>query len=115
MEEISAGRVEDIADGTSRVIVHQGRSIAIFRRGASFYAVDDVCPHMGGSIGMGWCRDGDSVVCPLHGWEFRLEDGSGVWPANARIASYPIRVEDDELFVTPGARTDASAVANDQA
>ena len=41
------------------------------------------------------------VTCPWHAWRFRLNDGT--WADNPRIkiGSYPVRVEGDEVQVSP--------------
>ena len=44
----------------------------------------------------------NSVVCPLHGWEFRLTDGQGVWPEGVRVSTYRIEHEGEDVFVVIG-------------
>lgn len=39
------------------------------------YEVQRLCPHARGDLSQGEVHDG-CIVCPLHGWEFSLEDGS---------------------------------------
>ena len=107
MARVSLGPESDFPPGSSRVVEHENLRIAVFRREDGFHAVDDVCPHMGGSLGMGWCTDDGSVVCPLHGWEFRLSDGRGVWPAGLAIPTYSVRHEGADLFLVVEQGADA--------
>ena len=49
-----------------------------------YFAIDDVCPHMGASLSGGYVEDG-IVTCPWHAWRFRLTDGT--WADNPRSRS----------------------------
>ena len=47
--------------------------------GGAPHAIEDACNHAGASLCEG-SRDGDRVVCPLHGYIFSLETGELVAP-----------------------------------
>jgi nitrite reductase/ring-hydroxylating ferredoxin subunit len=47
--------------------------------GDAAYAIEDACNHAGASLCDG-PRDGDRVVCPLHGYIFELKTGELVAP-----------------------------------
>ncbi len=51
------------------------------RRG-QYFAIDDLCPHMGASLGAGEVHDG-AVLCPWHAWRFGLCDGA--WRDNPKL------------------------------
>ena len=53
--------------------------IGIYNVDGKYYAIDDVCPHMGGSLHHGFMND-CVVSCPLHMWEFDVKTGESVWP-----------------------------------
>jgi nitrite reductase (NADH) small subunit/3-phenylpropionate/trans-cinnamate dioxygenase ferredoxin subunit len=93
-----ACRVSDLAEGEGKTVAVCGKLIAIFRVGGQFHAIDDVCPHMGASLGEGYLEAG-VVTCPWHGWRFRVADGA--WADNPRIKTgcYPVRVEGDDVLV----------------
>ena len=78
-----------------RLVTLAGRDIAIFNLGDRFMATDNRCPHDGGPLCDGIVA-GDSVVCPLHAWKFKLETGAVERPASKGdcLATYPTRVED---------------------
>jgi len=92
------GRVGELAEGASKVVVVERQAIALFCYQGRFFAIDDVCPHMGASLAAGYLED-DVVSCPLHYWRFRITDGT--WADNPRIkiGSYPVHVEGDELML----------------
>ncbi|MEX2091073.1 MAG: Rieske 2Fe-2S domain-containing protein [Pirellulales bacterium] len=77
--------------------------LALFRVGDQIHALDNSCPHAGGSLAEGAVADG-CVTCPLHGWKFDACTGAGVAPAQAVVASYPTRIEHDKVLVQLGGR-----------
>ena len=64
------------------------------------HAVDDTCSHANVSLSEGEL-DGCTLECWLHGSRFDIRTGepSGP-PAIVPINVYPVRVEDDEVFVS---------------
>jgi nitrite reductase/ring-hydroxylating ferredoxin subunit len=93
-------RVGDLVEGEGKTVTAGGKLIALFRAGGAYYAIDDVCPHMGASLGGGHIEDG-VVTCPWHAWRFRLADGA--WADNLRgklrLGCYPVRVSGDVVQV----------------
>jgi nitrite reductase (NADH) small subunit/3-phenylpropionate/trans-cinnamate dioxygenase ferredoxin subunit len=91
-------KVADLGDGEGKTFSVNGKLIALFRVGADFRAIDDMCPHMGASLADGWVENG-IVTCPWHAWRFRLNDGA--WADNPRIkiGCYAVRVSGDDVEV----------------
>jgi nitrite reductase (NADH) small subunit/3-phenylpropionate/trans-cinnamate dioxygenase ferredoxin subunit len=91
-------RVGDLAEGDGKTVEVAGRLLAVFFLKGQYYAIDDVCPHMGASLGSGYVEEG-IVTCPWHAWRFRLSDGA--WADNPRlkIGCYPVRIEDGAVQV----------------
>lgn len=81
-------------DGGGRSCEAGGRRVALFLDDGLVRALDDTCPHMGASLGMGVALAGD-VTCPWHGWHFRLCDGRNTDGLDARVAAHPTRVRAD--------------------
>jgi nitrite reductase (NADH) small subunit/3-phenylpropionate/trans-cinnamate dioxygenase ferredoxin subunit len=94
-------RVGELAEGESRTVEVAGKLVAVFHQQGQYFAIDDVCPHMGASLSGGYVAKG-IVTCPWHAWRFRLADGA--WADNPRIkiGCYPVRVEGDEVQVQAG-------------
>lgn len=62
--------------GESSVPVFVGaRRIVVVRGRSGLRAFPDRCPHAGAPLRGIRCAD-DAVVCPRHGWSFRLADGA---------------------------------------
>jgi nitrite reductase (NADH) small subunit/3-phenylpropionate/trans-cinnamate dioxygenase ferredoxin subunit len=91
-------RVGDVAEGEGKVVEVGNKLVAVFCEGGNYYAIDDMCPHMGASLSGGFVENG-IVTCPWHAWRFRLRDGA--WADNPRIkiGSYPVRLVGDEVQV----------------
>lgn len=94
----TVGKVDDFAEGVGRAFAVNGRMVAVYRRGNTFFAIDDFCPHMGASLAEGHL-DGETVACPWHGWRFCVRDGT--WEDNPRIKidSFSVRVQGDDVQV----------------
>ncbi|GIM94754.1 hypothetical protein Ato02nite_065470 [Paractinoplanes toevensis] len=72
--------------------------IAVFRlRDGSVRALSAVCPHRGGPLADGQI-DLKQVVCPLHLYAWDLATGCSL-SGQDPVTSYPVRVDDDQLFV----------------
>jgi phenylpropionate dioxygenase-like ring-hydroxylating dioxygenase large terminal subunit len=46
-----------------------GQDVVLWRSGDKAVAWEDRCPHRGASLALGW-MDGDTLVCPYHGFAF---------------------------------------------
>ncbi len=95
---VRVAKVSDIPPGQGRVVVVQGRPVALFNVGGSLYALSNVCLHRGGPIGEGEL-DGTVVTCPLHGWEYDVRTGSNTINPAARLLTFPVRIEGDDVLV----------------
>lgn len=85
-------------DEPKQVLVGQ-RVIALFKVGDDFYATDDTCTHEFASLCDGYV-EGDAVECPLHQARFHIPTGKALdLPAEVDLATYPVRVEDGEIYV----------------
>jgi nitrite reductase/ring-hydroxylating ferredoxin subunit len=91
-----AAAADEIAEGAGKTVFIDGKPIALFHLGGEFFALDDVCPHRGGSLGHG-TLEGEMVECPLHGWTFSVKTGRMAMSEGVR--AYPVRVERGDVFV----------------
>ncbi len=93
------GKVSDFEVGRGRAVPYDGRMVAVFRQeSGEWYAIDDLCPHMGASLAEGYV-EGNSVTCPWHAWRFCVADGT--WEDNPRVKvdSFEVQVDGDDLKV----------------
>src|SRR3989338_334650 len=98
MSFVEVAKVKDVKEGEGKVVSANGKEIALFNVGGQFHAIDNTCVHRGGPLGEG-TLDGDTVTCPWHGWKFNVK--TGVSPVNpaAKVETYNVKVEGDEVKV----------------
>jgi 3-phenylpropionate/trans-cinnamate dioxygenase ferredoxin component len=78
--------------------------IAVFNVDGTFYAIDDTCTHETFSLADGYL-EGTQVECALHFARFDLETGEALClPATVDVRTYPVKTEDDQVFVDVGRR-----------
>jgi nitrite reductase/ring-hydroxylating ferredoxin subunit len=91
-------RVGDVPAGEGRTFEVAGRLVAVFFDGTSHHAMDDLCPHMGASLGSGPFVDG-VVTCPWHAWRFRACDGAWCDNEKLKVETFAVRVVGDVIEV----------------
>jgi nitrite reductase (NADH) small subunit/3-phenylpropionate/trans-cinnamate dioxygenase ferredoxin subunit len=99
------GKIDDFQENVGRAVSVKDRMVAVFRKGDSWYAIDDMCPHMGASLAEGYV-EGNSVSCPWHAWRFCIVDGT--WEDNPRtkIDCFDVKIEDGQVWVREKLPTD---------
>ena len=97
-EFITVAKVGSIPAGQGATFTVGEQLVAVFLENGEYHAIDDLCPHMGASLGAGCIEDG-IVACPWHAWRFRVHDGA--WADNPRIkiARYEVRIVADDIQV----------------
>jgi nitrite reductase (NADH) small subunit len=98
MAEVMVATTDEVEEGSGKIVEVGDKSIALFRVGDEFHAIENTCPHRGGSLGDGFV-DGEKITCPLHGWQFKITSGEGVSPSEAKINSFPVEVRGEEIFI----------------
>ena len=59
-----------------------------------YQLVSNICPHQAGEV-VDW---GGVFMCPDHGWRFEYTEGVCVNGPNARMAGFPVSVENGRLI-----------------
>jgi len=92
----------EIAPGETKAIEVGGASVALYNVDGAFFATNNVCSHDEAYLAEGWLED-DVIICPAHGAEFCVRDGQALsLPATEPVATYPVRVEGDDIYVAVG-------------
>jgi nitrite reductase (NADH) small subunit/3-phenylpropionate/trans-cinnamate dioxygenase ferredoxin subunit len=96
---VTVAKVGAIPEGEGRSFQVGDRLVAIFQYQGKYLAIDDLCPHMGASLGAGYLDEDGIVTCPWHAWRFCVRDGK--WADNPRLAvdTFEVRVEGDKIQV----------------
>lgn len=96
-----------VGNGSLREVMLGSRSVVLTRLGDRFYAVEGICPHLGGLLADGTLVD-RQLTCPMHGASFDVTTGAvvqdpfGIEPPEGgvdRLKSFPVRLVDGLLEV----------------
>ena len=101
MKEVAESH--QVKERFGKEVIVDGLSIALFRHKDKVYALKNSCPHQGAPIHQGYIRD-SHVVCPYHGWSFRVQNGAFVNNDLLKIATYPVEERDGKIFLAADER-----------
>ena len=99
------GNVSDFPENSGACIKYKTKQIAVynFTRTGAWYATQNLCPHkMEMVLSLGMIGDKDDipkVACPLHKKNFSLKDGSSLAGEDLKIATYPVKVEQGNVYI----------------
>lgn len=92
--------LSEMPEGRGRRVCTAGLDLALFRVGDTAYAIEDSCPHSGGSLSNGKLQ-GTRVACPVHGLKFDLERCASRGAPALEAKKYAVQVVDGMVMLTP--------------
>lgn len=95
---IEAARLDEVPEGTGKAVNAAGKQIAVFNTGGRIHAIDDTCPHLGGSLGAGKLH-GTTVTCVVHGMKIDVTTGCLPGGDQFAVASYPVKILAGKIMV----------------
>jgi len=118
-KEILVGRTSEFADGGKKIVPNGKSDIGVYFVNGEWHAYQNFCPHQGGPACEGLCmakveaivhddktvhgmrfnHDEMHIVCPWHGWEFRMEDGVSSADKSFHLKKYDVEVRGGEVYV----------------
>ncbi|WP_457153350.1 Rieske (2Fe-2S) protein [Mesorhizobium sp. P5_C1] len=119
MAEHFVCNIDELPEGTTRVIKHDLLEIGVIHQGNAFYAYRNLCPHQGGPAceglklpqvedvidgaglftGQRFNTDDMHIVCPWHGYEFHLATGKHVCDARLQLRKFDVVTRDGGIYV----------------
>jgi nitrite reductase/ring-hydroxylating ferredoxin subunit len=84
---IFVAKLEDIPKGKGRVFKVEGKSLAVFRIDDRCFAINDICPHQGASLGKGRLKG------------FDIRSGFGPDGGGYCVVNYDVMVDKGNVFV----------------
>lgn len=94
----TVAQIGAIPEGRGITVTVNGRLVAVFNVNGEYRAMDDLCPHMGASLGAGDVYEG-AVVCPWHAWRFDTKCGTWCDNPKLKVDVFETRVVGDEIQV----------------
>ncbi|NTU89230.1 MAG: Rieske 2Fe-2S domain-containing protein [Actinobacteria bacterium] len=106
MEYVKVAQVSELGSGAKKKVSVGGNEVLLANIEGSFYAIDNTCPHMGGSLYEGKL-EGTNVICPRHGSVFDVTNGKVVERGTLflikvkvhDLKSYPVKVEGADIMI----------------
>ncbi len=106
MSFVKAANIKDFRLEEMKMVTVANKDILIAKIDNNFYAVNNKCPHMGGSLVDG-TLDGSIVTCPRHGATFDLKTGECTGELKvlfikkkaSNLKTYPLQIIDNTIFI----------------
>lgn len=106
MEYIKAAKTDDFSGEHKKLVTVNEKKILLALVEGKYYAVDNTCTHMGGSLYNGKL-DGFNVVCPRHGSTFDVRTGklsakgklAFIKVSPPDIRAYPVKTEGTDILI----------------
>jgi nitrite reductase/ring-hydroxylating ferredoxin subunit len=95
---VKVATVNEVPEGTVKHILVHDKPMALCRAEGGFYAINAVCPHMGGPLASGQLA-GCVLTCPWHGWTFDVRTGLPDHPGGHAVSRYEVRVAGEDILV----------------
>jgi len=97
---IEVCKLDEIPPSQARTVQAGDNMIAVFRlTDDRVKAVENRCPHKQGPLAEG-IISGDDILCPLHNWRISLDSGEVAAPDEGCVKTYPVKVEDGQVFLS---------------
>lgn len=90
MKFVKIAQTSELAEGTKKKIILENREILLVNLQNSYYALDNKCPHMGGSLFDGTLESG-RIICPRHSSEFDVTTGKNLEGAKILFVRFPVK------------------------
>lgn len=106
MNFVKAAQTTQLTPGNKMKVTLDDKTILLANIGGVYYAIDNKCPHLGGSLADGKL-EGENIVCPKHGSVFSVKTGKFVSPGKLLFVkvnthdtkSYPVKVEGEGILI----------------
>jgi nitrite reductase/ring-hydroxylating ferredoxin subunit len=119
MNEIFVCRDGELKNGDVRIIETNGMSVGLYRHDGKYFAYRNYCAHQGGPacegvmmpkvvdviapdrtwIGQDFNPNEMHIVCPWHGWEYKLENGECAGNPRIRLQRFKVIEREGGVYV----------------
>lgn len=98
LEWVDVAAAADVPPGTALQVEVRGWKIAVANVDGRWFAIDNVCPHMGGPLAQGPLQ-GEVLVCPWHAWRFDVRTGCAVANPDVTVYRFNVKVDAGRCWV----------------
>lgn len=105
MRYVKIAQTSEIKDGEKKKVQAGDKVLLLTQIGDTYYAIDNRCPHMGGSLYDG-ILSGSTITCPRHGSVFDVKTGAVIQRGKlafiqvkvGEVHTYPVKVEGTDIL-----------------
>ena len=97
--DIRVANVDEIPNGSRKIVQVEDLSIGIFHHREQWYALRNNCLHAGGPVCTG-VLDGDTLTCPWHGFQYNVTDGRLLVDPGAHLETYALRLHEGNIILS---------------
>jgi 3-phenylpropionate/trans-cinnamate dioxygenase ferredoxin subunit len=106
MKYVKVAQTNELNAGEKKKISLEGKEILMTNIQNSYYAIENICPHMGGSLYEGKLN-GNHIICPKHGSIFDVTTGKVIQSGKLfflkvkvhDLHNYPIKIEGTDILL----------------
>ncbi len=106
MNYVKAAKTDELLATGKKKVTLGDKVILLAKVGFDYYAVDNTCTHMGGSLYDG-VLDGNQIKCPRHGSIYDVTNGKVAQRGTllfikvkvSDLTSYPVKVEGNDILI----------------
>ena len=95
MQYVKVAQTSEVKDGEKKEITLDNKVLLLTNIQDTYYAIDNKCPHMGGSLYEGKL-EGYTITCPKHGSVFDVRSGEVI--KNGKIVFIKVKVENTQTY-----------------
>ena len=119
-KEIFVAKAAELKDGERKLVIDGKTEIGVYRLKGKLYAYLNLCPHQGGpacegmliakveedlnpdmtSNGLKFNDDEIHIVCPWHGFEFKVETGEHAGDPKWKLRKFEVKEKGGDIYVT---------------
>jgi len=119
MTEVLVCTDGELEDGAVRIVQAGSAQIGVYRHGGKYYAYRNLCAHQGGPacegivigkvvevlnaerqyVGQSFDDNDPHIVCPWHGWEYRLLTGEHAANPKIKLKRYEVIQREGGVYV----------------
>jgi nitrite reductase/ring-hydroxylating ferredoxin subunit/hemoglobin-like flavoprotein len=98
LKKVVVAREAEIPDGERKIVTVDSLSIGVFHHHGKWYALRNSCLHRGGPVCTG-PLEGDTLVCPWHGFQYNVTSGQLLVDPAASLDTYAIFIEEGHVVL----------------
>ncbi|HUK60996.1 MAG TPA: Rieske (2Fe-2S) protein [Stellaceae bacterium] len=119
MVDVFVCKAGELKDGEVRIVSARDVDVGVYRHGGKYYAYRNQCAHQGGPAcegimlpkvedvlgpdrthnGMRFNEGEMHIICPWHGWEYKLESGECATDRRIRLQKFAVTEKDGAIYI----------------